>query len=794
MANNYVVKSGNTTVTTGGSGVVIPTQVTSAGWSIAVVDSGATVAGQPMALVRVTVTERPANTKFFAVWLYKGGSAPSDPSAYWNEANNKISASGDTTIDMWLERESANVTYQAVVTACGDSFVTPDGSSVVKSVVVTAAGSIAQPTGIAVSVVETDQGGVPSGAYYLEFTPPADPEFWLVNWDRIWCDSSFVPVPGAVWEHFGSLTTSPWLQPTPWPLPSAPEYWQFRAKTVTKSYIQNDTSAPTVNVTVPASSGVGSVAPAEPVTSVSLSSRMSEDAIEVIVNYGWPSPAGTTEGVAVYYEPEDQSNLPAFTADGSVLADGSHGAGGHWQPIAVPRKTHVAGEPVSFTVGELYRNKTIRVYVNTYNTDGAELPLVRASEAGSTPNATIALTTRTIGPTGEEYSKNPTGVSAIAGAVSKQGAVYIQPITFSWSGPVDGDGAYIETVYKDANGAEQVNVAVGVGGTARAQFPVPNTVQAARCWFRGFVDQYPGVEDDLVNTRTPGITPYVDVAIGKTDGTVDLGEGITATVSAAMTVVNKVLGIGSGGITEDLIALFAVSQQRLANAQIIDAARIVDLAVQNAKLDSLAVNGPKIQDFSVDAAKIAGLAVTTAKIDNLAVAAGKIAALAVGTGNITNLAVGTLQVQDAAITTGKIQNLAIGNALIQDAAISSAKIQDLAVTSAKIASLDVGKLTAGSMTVASSATIAIAINSGSNTVQMSAATVRAANSFGDHGEIGVGTLSLDGTGGSLFVNASDVSFIALAANVGGVAKPATYAGFIRVMVNGFFKKIPYYAD
>lgn len=214
-------------------------------------------------------------------------------------------------------------------------------------------------------------------------------------------------------------------------------------------------------------------------------------------------------------------------------------------------------------------------------------------------------------------------------------------------------------------------------------FDAPAAIETGKVYFVS--QDYLGRQ----NTLVPGVTPSFDIQIGVAGGTVDLGAAITSSVGTALSIVTGVLGVATGGITTSLLDDFAVTQGKLQNAQIIDAGRIVDAAVQTAKLN----------DSAVTTNKIAALAVTTAKIDNLAVTNAKIDNLAVDGAKIANAAITTAKIANAQITTALIANLAITNALIADAAISTAKIGDLQVTSGKIVSLDVAKLTTGSMLV-----------------------------------------------------------------------------------------------
>jgi hypothetical protein len=291
----------------------------------------------------------------------------------------------------------------------------------------------------------------------------------------------------------------------------------------------------------------------------------------------------------------------------------------------------------------------------------------------------------------------------------------------------------------------------------------PKTIIGVRFWLRSFSI----AEDGTVrrNPLIPGVTPSVIVDLGTTTGTLNAGEMLEATLSASLRVINKVLGVPTSGITEDLIATFAVSVQKLADAavatgklqdlsviteKLAQAAastdKLAELAVQASKLDNLAVLTGKLAELAVSASKLGNAAVTETKIDNLAVGnaaikdlavtdvkvataaitSAKIQDLAVGTAAIALLAVGTAHMQNASITnlklgalavaTANIQDLAVTTAKIQNLAITNALIQDLAVDNAKIQNCSISKLTAGSVSLTNFLTIA----SGTKSIKLDA--------------------------------------------------------------------------
>lgn len=439
------------------------------------------------------------------------------------------------------------------------------------------------------------------------------------------------------------------------------------------------------------------------------SKQNTEDLIELEIrgNYTPPFPVGTFKGVHVYVEYPDGSAAPDFTLDGNSALDGTEGLSGGFQPFDGGRYPHRVGDPFLFrvrlSIPPPKASTNVRVYLASYS-DEIENQLIRATETNATPSATIAITAPQFGPSGEEYAKRVTNFQ-IDTFTRYRGAVLERVIKTTWDKPTDDPGFTGVWLYLQFEGETDPYLhPLGsfTSSPTESWFEEPRTVQVVTLWAPSFSDPL-GTEDatdDGINSIVSGLTPFATFGIGAGQ-TLDLGQALLSSISAAMAVVNEVLGVATGGITESLIATFAVSQQKLANAQIIDAARIVDAAVLEAKLATDSVTTPKIAALAVTTAKIDNLAVTNAKIDNLAVTGAKIA----------NLAVGTAQIADAAISTAKIQNLAVTNALIANAAITDAKISDLSVA----------KLTAGTIAVAVTMTApTLQITSGGTVINIDA--------------------------------------------------------------------------
>lgn len=114
-------------------------------------------------------------------------------------------------------------------------------------------GMATQVGAFAVTVQQRSASGVTTGAkqgnYRVTYNTPVDAK-WKECWiDRIWCDSSYVPVPGATWEgrfaSTGGVENLGW-----WPWPVTNEYWRFRARSVNQDGEPNDTAYPQVMVAV----------------------------------------------------------------------------------------------------------------------------------------------------------------------------------------------------------------------------------------------------------------------------------------------------------------------------------------------------------------------------------------------------------------------------------------------------------------------------------------------------------------------------------------------------------------
>lgn len=415
--------------------------------------------------------------------------------------------------------------------------------------------------------------------------------------------------------------------------------------------------------------------------------------LELFVPYTVPSPLGTFKGVIAYIEYPDQSSGAWFVLDGvSSALDGTDAIAGDWKPEEIGRYPYNAADVVPVAIKGLRvpaEAVTIRVYLASYS-ESIDNQLIRATEASPTPSTTVAVATPAATVIGEEYCKIVTGFSVQSPPPSVlEGGVMVTHIKCTFTPPDDPRWSGVRIVERSELVGDVV-LGLFTSSPTDSWFPTPVASRNVTIFAVSYADQAAtsDPDDDSVNTIVGGFTPYQHVTIGTTLGTIDLGQSISASVGAALQVVAGVLGVAPGGITNSLLGTFAVAQANLANAQIIDAARIVDLAVETAKLAAGAVTTPKI----------ALLAVTTAVIDNAAITNAKIANLAVDGAKIANASIVTAHIQNAQITTALIANLAVTNALIASAAITSVKIGDAEVINAKIATLDAAKITTGTLT------------------------------------------------------------------------------------------------
>lgn len=130
----------------------------------------------------------------------------------------------------------------------------PSGQLPLACILLPVAGLSDQVTNWSVTV-ETDQSqDIPRGRFVFSFTPPSDPDFHHVHVYRRPANAQGNPIADWLPDKVASIITGGpggW-----WPLPSAAEYWLFKAVACNSLGQENTDNPPTVLVAVPVSSGV----------------------------------------------------------------------------------------------------------------------------------------------------------------------------------------------------------------------------------------------------------------------------------------------------------------------------------------------------------------------------------------------------------------------------------------------------------------------------------------------------------------------------------------------------------
>ncbi len=219
---------------------------------------------KPIAKITLSFTEppNPEETTYYTVWVTTTSTSitnPPDPYEFKQYAAFKY---GSSVYEFWYDRPavgSSTVRLWIGIVVCHSYYhPAPDTTTPYCYVDITAPGSPSQVTSFSVSMEDITNGPSPAFKILITYVKPNDPEIWYTTIERIACDQYYNPLSGAVWEKFGDicvhatagvLTTESF---GPWPYPPVnPEYWKFRAVSISRAGIRNESGIPTSNLYIP---------------------------------------------------------------------------------------------------------------------------------------------------------------------------------------------------------------------------------------------------------------------------------------------------------------------------------------------------------------------------------------------------------------------------------------------------------------------------------------------------------------------------------------------------------------
>lgn len=390
------------------------------------------------------------------------------------------------------------------------------------------------------------------------------------------------------------------------------------------------------------------------------------------IKYTPPSPLGAFAGTYVQIEAPDQSAADSTPLDGSVALNGATSLAGPKEPLSFGPFAHsdVDGS-IRVAIDEPHplpmacRARLISYSAGIVN-DAATAPTMTFTVAAETTAKRDAATAHTANATISIPATTPDGDPNPFTAV--EGGILMTHLWVHQDAPLDSRWIGSQWVVQDESGTTINASGVEPGADFELVFKTPTSVQVCTVYAPGAA-VIRGTDGVAINPIVPGITPSATVTLGTNAGTLHLGHAILDSVTSALGIIDSVLGVVDGGITESLIDTFAVSSSKIAAG-----------AIATGHIQSGAVTNPKIGNFAVDSAQIANAAVTNAKIGALAV--------------------DTAQIANAAITTAKITNLAVTNALINDLAATKITAGTLAAGVIYGGTINATQLNAGTVTVA----------------------------------------------------------------------------------------------
>jgi len=271
-------------------------------------------------------------------------------------------------------------------------------------------------------------------------------------------------------------------------------------------------------------------------------------------------------------------------------------------------------------------------------------------DVAATPHGIFTLGPISPDQLGKERCLPVTNLHLISGPGQTMNAsgVYRTNWRIGWTNPTDAKfgGAevviqYPGPVYRPISEYSIISGSLTAPGSVVDLYIFDQTIPSASApisiWTRTYDKQ--GRRNSLA-----GVCPFVASVCGTTLGQLDLSKALTSSIGSALGVVNNVLGVQPYGITEALIGQFAVSQQKLDYAPIIDSIRIVNAAVTTAKIQNLAIVNALIANAAITQAKIGDLEVTSAKILSLAMEKLTAGTITAGSGGISITGTGGLSI------------------------------------------------------------------------------------------------------------------------------------------------------